>query len=91
MDVTKEIEELKDKDRKREQETIEVFVGGFGQVTQRVEVAKGTTQEDIAASAGLTGMEIHVNRQRKPKGYVVQQGDVIVGTPEAVVGGTPAK
>ena len=87
MELTKTQEKPVVAEQPIETETIEVLVGSFGQNTTKVKVTRGTTLGDVAAAAGIGNMELHVNKNRKDKNYIMQEGDVVVGTPEAVIGG----
>lgn len=89
----KQLEKQKDGDVERDAETtntIKVLVGSLGSESQELTLAQGTTLQDVVAASGLEGLEIRLNRQAAKGGTILQEGDVIIAVPDAIVGGLNA-
>ena len=66
---------------------INISIGQLGRKLTTIQVAKGTTLKDAVVAAGLQKTEIRLRGASMPNDTLLEEGDLIISAPDAVVGG----
>jgi len=66
---------------------ITITIGQLGRKLATIQVAPGTTLKDAVIANGLQNTEIRLRGAQMPNDTVLEEGDLIISAPDAVVGG----
>ena len=78
-------EEVEHQEETKDTTTFHLVV--LGNDGEEIEVPVGTSVAEVLKAKGLTGLEVRLNKEAVSKETVINEGDVLVVVPDAVVGG----
>jgi len=77
----------KELEQPSETQTIHVVVTRLGGDTEELTCEAETTLGKFAKKHGIDKYEIRIRKERTNNSYILQEGDVLVVVPQAIVGG----
>ena len=67
--------------------TITISIGQLGRKLATIQVTPGTTLKDVVTANGLQNTEIRLRGAKMSNDTVLEEEDLIISVPDAVVGG----